>query len=119
MEANGLLDGCFRSAKESKKDGKFPHERCIGDSELKTKGKPCLLREGAGGAAGIGCIIPTYCHYLFNCFVLCLSAEAAALISPTRCAKADRTHLVLTAAQARLGIEQRGQKAKFCNNLMP
>lgn len=71
MEANGLLDGCIRSAKESKEDGELPHERCICDSELKSKGTPCLLREGARGPVGIGCIILTDCYYLFNCFVLC------------------------------------------------
>lgn len=47
MEANGLLDGCTKSAEESKEDGKFPHERCISDSELKTKG-------GGGGVGGGG-----------------------------------------------------------------
>lgn len=77
MGVNGLLDGCNASAKESKEDGEVPHERCTRDSELETKGEPCLLGEEAGGAGGIGCIILTYCHYLFNCFVLCSSAAAA------------------------------------------
>lgn len=116
-----MLDGCVRSAKESKEDGEFPHERCIGDSELKTKGKPCLLGEGARGPVGIGCIILTFCHYLFNCFVLCSSAAAAdvgwgaALISTTRCNEADKTDLGLTAARARLQIEE----APFLKRLGP
>lgn len=76
MEANGLLDGCTKCAKESKEDGEFPHERCISDRGLKTKGERRLLGERAGGPVQIGCIIVTYCHYLFNCFVL----NAAAVV---------------------------------------
>lgn len=77
IEANGLLGGCIRSAKQSKEDGKFPHERCIGDSEITSAGEPGLLGESAPGPVGIGCTILTYCHYLFNCFVLCSPAAAA------------------------------------------
>lgn len=128
MGANGLLDGCIRSAKESKEDGEFPHERCIGDSELKTKGKPCLLGEGARGPVGIGCIILTYCHYLFNCFVLC-SSVAAADVGREQLWSAPRGALKQTGhiwSWRRLAWKSRsffssnfcGQNGKFWNNLV-
>lgn len=57
----------FSKQQESKKDRKFPHEKCIDGSEMKTKGKLCLFGECVGGLAEKGCHIVI--HLVFLLFI--------------------------------------------------